>query len=118
MKDKTKQAKIQVHISKKKQHPIIVERFPVSYCYNIAHAQTTPGSSLCSARVDFRKRNVSVETYKNSVTLFLSWINFHICTCTVLYLLRPGSTIKCRHYALCMNDICVRFAREVKQHYL
>lgn len=46
MKDKTKQTEIQAHTFQKPS--IIVERFPVLYCYNIAHAHTRHFSGSCS----------------------------------------------------------------------
>lgn len=56
MKDKTKQTEIQAHIFQKSS--IIVECFPVLYCYNIAHAQTRHFSGSCSDIIDSRKRSV------------------------------------------------------------
>lgn len=56
MKDKTKQTEIQAHTFQKPS--IIVERFPVLYCYNIAHAQTRHFSGSCSDIIDSRKRSV------------------------------------------------------------
>lgn len=55
VRNKTKQTDIQAHIFKK---PLIsVERSPVLYCYNTAHAQTAhfTCSSECIDNVDFRK---------------------------------------------------------------
>lgn len=50
MKDKTKQIEIQAHIFQKSF--IIVERFPVWYCYNIAHAQTRHFSAVTSSTLE------------------------------------------------------------------
>lgn len=50
MKDKTKQIEIQAHIFQKSS--IIVKRFPVWYCYNIAHAQTRHFSAVTSSTLE------------------------------------------------------------------
>lgn len=52
---------------------IIVERSPVSYCYNIAmHKQhTLQCSRSCSDHMGFRKRSVFVETQNSDVGLFI-----------------------------------------------
>lgn len=56
MKDETKRTEIQAHIFQNTL--IIVERFPVFYCKNFAHAQKTYCIRLCSGRMDLRKRSV------------------------------------------------------------
>lgn len=48
------------------KNPIVVESLPVSYCYNIAHTQTTHFSRSCSNNRNF---GVFIETYKNVITL-------------------------------------------------
>lgn len=68
----------------------------MSYCYTIASAQTTHRSRLCSGGINFRKRSVILETYKSDV----------------MGVERPESTIRCRCYALCINDTHVQFASE------
>lgn len=54
-----------------------------------------------------------VKTDIDNNTVFLSWIYY--CLFTIM---QPGLTIWRRRYAFCMNDIRVRCAREVRQHYL
>ena len=49
-------------------------------------------------------------------TLLLSWIYYHLAT--VLDVVSPGFSRRCRRYALCMNDTRVRCACEVRQHCL
>lgn len=94
MKDKTKQTEIQAHILQKSS--IIVERFPVFYCYNIAHAQTRHFSGSCSDIIDSRNRSVFflLQTYKP--TLCCSILGFTIST--VLNEVRSGFTISNMHY--------------------
>lgn len=46
MKDETKESEIQAQTFKKSY--IFVQHFSVSYCYNIAHAQTTLCRKSCS----------------------------------------------------------------------
>lgn len=65
--------------------------------------------------MDFRKWSGFVETDINDNTLLLPWINY--CKFTVFDVV-PGSTIKCRPYALCMNSTRVQYAPEVRQHNL
>lgn len=70
-----------------KKSLIIVERFPVYY-YSIAHAQNTHCKRLCSSSMNLKKRRVFVEK----------------------------SLLKCRRYALCMNDTRVRRACEMQDN--
>ena len=48
--------------------------------------------------------------------MLLSWIYYHLAT--VLDVVSPGFSRRCRRYALCMNDTRVRCACEVRQHCL
>lgn len=64
MKDEPKHTENQGHIFFK--NPIVVESLPVSYCYNIAHTQTTHFSKSCSKNMNF---GAFIETYKNDITL-------------------------------------------------
>lgn len=61
MKEGTKKTEILAPIFKKKPS-IIVERYNVLYCYNIAHSQTTHCMRSSSENTGFRKRCVFVET--------------------------------------------------------
>lgn len=92
MKDKTKQIEIQAHIFQKSS--IIVERFPVWYCYNIAHAQTRHFSAVTSSTLENGVFFFLLQTYKP--TLCCSFLGFTIST--VLDEVRLGSTISNMHY--------------------
>lgn len=77
MKDETKESEIQAQTFKKSY--IFVQGFSLSYCYNIAHAQTTLCIRSCSDCKDFRKRRVFV--YKFDGHGIRSWFTITSLLC-------------------------------------
>lgn len=54
-KDETKQTEIRAHIPVFRESSITVERFPVLYCFTIAHAQTIRCAQMCSDSMQLKK---------------------------------------------------------------
>ena len=114
MNDETRQTEIQPQILQKSS--IIVDRFPV--CVVTSHIRkphTVADRAMSVIAWILETERFCRNRWKQvNVTLLLSWIYYHLAT--VLDVVPPGFSKRCRRYALCINDTRVRCACEVRQH--
>ena len=64
--------------------------------------------------ISHMRKQHTVGTNGNDVTLLFSWIYYHLLT--VLDVVPPGFSKRRRRYSLCMNDTRVRCECVVRQH--